>query len=159
MNNCRRAKQLKAGERETHGCHDKTDDSESDYKARVETELSRYLDVGLEVPTSRFNLLAFWKASRETYPNIYAIALDCLPMQPVAVSCERIFSRSEHTDALRDGRMSFRTFETLQRLKFSGGKVRLHDTVWSNLDIEEAFTSYRPAHKYTLDTLLNALPY
>ncbi|KAK7693000.1 hypothetical protein QCA50_002565 [Cerrena zonata] len=142
---------------EPNESHNTTGESESDDQAVVEAELSKYLEAGIEVLTSRFNLLTFWKASKETYPNIYAIVLDCLPMQVNSISIARILWTSEHTYALRGGQISFQTFERLQRLKFSGGNVRLHDTVWGHLETEDAFKSELPAYKCPLDSVLRPL--
>ncbi|KIK13434.1 hypothetical protein PISMIDRAFT_44079, partial [Pisolithus microcarpus 441] len=38
--------------------------------------------------------LSFWAVSRSTYPTLYRIAMDYLPIQASAVPCERVFSSS-----------------------------------------------------------------
>ncbi|KAJ6492756.1 hypothetical protein C8R47DRAFT_975538, partial [Mycena vitilis] len=49
---------------------------------------------------------------------LYRVALDVLPVQASAVPCERVFSSSKETDALRRGNLSPAVMEMLQILKF-----------------------------------------
>ena len=77
------------------------------------------------------------QTSQGTYPHLYRVALDLMPLQVERVSCKRIFSTSEHTKALLDGRISLNQFETLERIKYSSGKACLQDIVWKNLERED----------------------
>lgn len=52
------------------------------------------------------------------FPTLYVVALDVLPVQASAVPCERVFSSSKETDALRRGNLSPTVIEMLQILKF-----------------------------------------
>ena len=69
------------------------------------------------------------------------------------VSCKRIFSTSEHTKALLDGRISLKQFETLERIKYSSGKACLQDVVWKNLEIEDEVKGTLPDEEM-LESLL-----
>jgi hypothetical protein len=51
------------------------------------------------------------------HPLLFPIALDVLPVQASAVPCERIFSSSKETFALRRSLLSASTLEVLQVLK------------------------------------------
>src|SRR5712691_8225705 len=51
------------------------------------------------------------------HPLLFPIALDVLPVQASAVPCERIFSSSKETCALRRSLLSASTLEVLQVLK------------------------------------------
>ena len=51
------------------------------------------------------------------HPLLFPVALDVLPVQASAVSCERIFSSSKETCALRCSLLSASTLEVLQFLK------------------------------------------
>ncbi|KAJ7737611.1 hypothetical protein DFH07DRAFT_752988, partial [Mycena maculata] len=60
------------------------------------------------------------------FPYLFSAALDVLPVQASAVPCERIFSSSKETDALRRGSLSSKMFEMLQILKFIYRQDRLN---------------------------------
>ncbi|KDQ06612.1 hypothetical protein BOTBODRAFT_121261, partial [Botryobasidium botryosum FD-172 SS1] len=62
------------------------------------------------------------------YPILYKIALDVLPIQASAVSCERIFSSSKETCTTRRNRLSPLMIEALQMLKFAFKQDRLDFT-------------------------------
>ena len=49
---------------------------------------------------------------------MYCVALDVLPAQASAVSCERMFSSSKETDTLCRNRLSPEVMEALQILKY-----------------------------------------
>lgn len=51
------------------------------------------------------------------HPLLFPVALDVLPVQASAVPCERIFSSSKETCALRRSLLSASTLEVLQVLK------------------------------------------
>ncbi|KAJ7458159.1 hypothetical protein FB451DRAFT_981282, partial [Mycena latifolia] len=53
-----------------------------------------------------------------------------LPVQASAVPCERVFSSSKETDALRRGNMSPTVMEMLQILKFIYRNGRISFTHW-----------------------------
>lgn len=57
------------------------------------------------------------KTNYTTYPTLFAIAMDYLPIQASAVPCERIFSSSAETDTKRRNRISPLLMEALQMLK------------------------------------------
>ena len=93
------------------------------------------------------------QTNKNIYPNIYAASLDYLPIQPVSVSCKRIFQTTEDTAALIAGKMSWRVFEARQRLRFAEGKEILQDTVWEHLNyLSPTFTD-----RYSLEHILKAI--
>ena len=93
------------------------------------------------------------QTSQETYPHLYRVALDLIPYQVAHVSCKQIFSTSEHREALLDGRISLKQFETLERVKYSSGKACLQDAVWFNLEIEDKVKGALPDEEM-LESLL-----
>ena len=54
-----------------------------------------------------------------TFPTIFRIAMDYLPIQASAVPCERVFSSSAETNTKKQNRISPALMEALQVLKFS----------------------------------------
>ena len=68
------------------------------------------------------------QANRTTYPTIFAIAMDYLPIQASSVPCERVFSSSVETDTKRRNHISPLMMEALQMLKFQIRKERLDFT-------------------------------
>ena len=96
------------------------------------------------------------QTSQETYPHLYRVALDLIPFQVEYVSCKRIFSTSEHTKALLDGRISLKQFETLERIKYSSGKACLQDVVRSNLEFEDRVKGTLP-DKAMLKSILDSV--
>lgn len=63
-----------------------------------------------------------------SFPTLYAIAMDYIPIQASAVPCERVFSSSAETDTKRRNRISSLLMEALQMLKFYFKKERLNFT-------------------------------
>ncbi|KAJ7835665.1 hypothetical protein B0H14DRAFT_2187595, partial [Mycena olivaceomarginata] len=59
---------------------------------------------------------------------LFRLALDVLPAQASAVPCERVFSSSKETDALRRSSLSPTVMEMLQILKFIYRKGRISFT-------------------------------
>ncbi|KAJ7629620.1 hypothetical protein B0H17DRAFT_962751, partial [Mycena rosella] len=59
------------------------------------------------------------------FTALFRVALDVLPVQASAVPCERVFSSSKETDALRRGNLSLTVMEMLQILKFIYRKGRV----------------------------------
>lgn len=70
------------------------------------------------------------------YPYMHRVALDVLPAQASAVSCERVFSSSKETDSLHRNQLSPEVMEALQILKYIYKQARLNFT--SDLVAEEA---------------------
>lgn len=66
--------------------------------------------------------------NRVTFPTLFLMAMDYLPIQASAVPCERVFSSSAETDTKRRNRISPLTMEALQMLKFYLKKSRLDFT-------------------------------
>src|SRR6267154_1998571 len=65
---------------------------------------------------------------RKTYPTLFAIAMDYLPVQASTVSCEQVFSSSAETDTKKWNRISETLMEALQMLKYGLKKERLNFT-------------------------------
>ena len=63
-----------------------------------------------------------------SFPTLFDIAMDYLPIQASAVPCERVFSSSAETDTKRCNRISPLLMESLQMLKFHLKKERLNVT-------------------------------
>jgi hAT family C-terminal dimerisation region len=61
-----------------------------------------------------------------TFPTLFKMAMDYLPIQASAVPCERIFSSSAETDTKKRNRISPLLMEALQMLKFYLKKERLN---------------------------------
>lgn len=72
-----------------------------------------------------------------TFPTLFAIAMDYLPIQASAVPCERIFSSSAETDTKKRNRISPVLMEALQMLKLYLKKERLSFTnAWMTTEKE-----------------------
>ena len=63
-----------------------------------------------------------------SFPTLFAMAMDYLPIQASSVPCERIFSSSAETDTKRRNRISPLLMEALQMLKLHLKKDRLNFT-------------------------------
>ncbi|KIM60351.1 hypothetical protein SCLCIDRAFT_52033, partial [Scleroderma citrinum Foug A] len=70
--------------------------------------------------------LSFWEGARVSFPTIYAITLDYLPIQASAIPCEHVFSSSSDTDIKKRNHISPTLMEALQMLKFWIKKDRLN---------------------------------
>ncbi|KAJ2918846.1 hypothetical protein MD484_g1605, partial [Candolleomyces efflorescens] len=94
---------------------------EEDKKA-VEEEIIKWEKDGVirddDPEMEHFDLLRFWQSNQTVYPLLWRLAIDTLPMQASAVPCERAFSSSKETDALRRSSLSPLMMEMLQILKF-----------------------------------------
>jgi len=69
---------------------------ESRELATVIEEYESYVKGPLSKPGT--NLLQFWSMSDSTFPTIYSIAMDYLPIQASSVPSEQVFSSSAETD-------------------------------------------------------------
>ncbi|KIJ18259.1 hypothetical protein PAXINDRAFT_71722, partial [Paxillus involutus ATCC 200175] len=78
--------------------------------------------------------LKFWESKRKSYPTIFAIALDHLPIQALAIPYEQIFSSSAETDTKERNQISPTLMEALQMLKYDFKKCRLNFTDRMKLD-------------------------
>jgi hypothetical protein len=63
-----------------------------------------------------------------SFPTLFAMAMDYLPIQASAVPCERIFSSSAETDTKKRNRISPLLMEALQMVKFHLKQNRLNFT-------------------------------
>lgn len=70
-----------------------------------------------------------FQVNSASFPTLFAMAMDFLPIQATAVPCERVFSSSAETDTKRRNRISPLLMEALQMLKFKLKKNRLDFTV------------------------------
>jgi hypothetical protein len=114
---------------------------ESRELATVTEEYESYIRGPLSKPGT--NLLQFWSMSDSTFPTIYSIAMDYLPIQASSVPSERVFSSSAETDTHKRNHIHPLLMEALQMLKFGLKKSRLDFmTGWavneaSMMDVEE----------------------
>jgi hypothetical protein len=69
------------------------------------------------------------QSNHTTYPTIFEIAMDYLPIQASSVPCEKVFSSSAETDTKQRNHISPLIMEALQRLKFQLRKECLDFTV------------------------------
>jgi hypothetical protein len=65
------------------------------------------------------------QANEFTYPTIFKIAMDYLPVQASSVPCERVFSSSSETDTKKRNRLATDLMEGLQLRKYKLKKERL----------------------------------
>lgn len=63
-----------------------------------------------------------------TFPTLFKMAMDYLPIQASAVPSERVFSSSAETDTKKRNRINPLLMEALQMLKFYLKKERLNFT-------------------------------
>ena len=59
------------------------------------------------------------QANEWTYPTIFKIAMDYLPVQASSVPCERVFSSSGETDTKKRNRIALELMEALQIRKYN----------------------------------------
>ena len=67
-----------------------------------------------------------FQVNRETFPTIFKIALDYLPIQASSVPCERAFSSSAEMDTKKRNQIQPDLMEALQLLKYGYKQNRLH---------------------------------
>jgi hypothetical protein len=107
----------------------------ADDKNTVEKELNRWVADPLWLKSQPLNLVRFWdvrfcfpqliiqvtiylaQESEMSYPLMFRVALDILPVQASAAPCERIFSSSKETCIVRRSLLSASLVEILQVLK------------------------------------------
>jgi hAT family C-terminal dimerisation region len=77
---------------------------------------------------SMFKLLNCQQAHEHTFPTIFRITMDYLPIQASAVPCERVFSSSAETNIKKRNRIRPELMEAIQVLKFALKKSRLDFT-------------------------------
>ncbi|KIK14138.1 hypothetical protein PISMIDRAFT_117578 [Pisolithus microcarpus 441] len=82
----------------------------------VDQEFSTYVTASISPPGS--DPLSFWQLSRTTYPTIFCITMDYLPIQASSVPHEHIFSSSSGTTTKCQNCISPILMEALQMLKF-----------------------------------------
>ncbi|TFY65471.1 hypothetical protein EVJ58_g1962 [Rhodofomes roseus] len=129
-----------------------------DYKA-VELELERYLkDNNIGTIDEGADLYRYWGERKTEYPYMYRVALDVLPAQASAVSCERMFSSSKETDTLRRNRLSPEVMEALQILKYFYKQERLNFAS-QLLAREDDYTIEGPITEAAMDELLRTGQY
>ena len=108
----------------------------------VEQEYQAYIMAPLS--PKNINILKFWEVqwttdfiacidkisqvNGATFPTLFQMALDYLPIQASSVPCERIFSSSAETDTKKRNRISPLLMEALQMLKFHLKKEHLNFT-------------------------------
>ena len=67
----------------------------------------------------------------ESFPTLYTMAMDYLPIQASSVSCKRVFSSSSKMDMKKHNHINGLLMEALQMLKFG--------LKWDHLSINECF--------------------
>jgi hypothetical protein len=111
----------------------------------VEQEYQAYITAPPSPKT--VDIVKFWEASKQgsssimvtntdvlfqisctAFPTLFAMAMDYLPIQASAVSCERVFSSSAETDTKKRNRIKPELMESLQMLKYHLKKERLNFT-------------------------------
>ncbi|KAG8729906.1 hypothetical protein FRC10_003305 [Ceratobasidium sp. 414] len=106
-------------------------DTEARNEAIVDEEFTRYMNAGL-TPTEKmgsFELTDFWKCHQYTYPLLFRIAMDVLPVQASSVSSERVFSSSKLTCTSERNRITPENMEYLQVLKHALARKRRNPTL------------------------------
>jgi len=81
--------------------------------------------------------LIFWESQRLSFPTVFAIAMDYLPIQASSVPCEHVFPSSVDTDTKKGNRISPLLVEALQMLKYDFRKGRLTFTSRLKLDARD----------------------
>jgi hAT family C-terminal dimerisation region len=74
---------------------------------------------------SMFKLLNCRQVHEHTFPTIFRIAMDYLPIQASTVLCERVFSSSAETNTKKRNRIRPELMEAIQVLKFALKKAAL----------------------------------
>ena len=99
------------------------------------------VDCYLAVPVSAIvNSISFWQVcgifnlidtcllclqeNQDTFPTLFKLAMDILPIQASSVPCERVFSSSKETITARRNSLGPSLVEALQLLKYAAKKGR-----------------------------------
>ncbi len=99
-------------------------------RQRVDAEVLRYtVDPNVTMATTSFNILEWWQMHRFSYPLLWKVARDVLPVQASSVPCERVFSSSKHTTGQQRNTLQPGIVEKLQIMKFGLKQDRLNFTV------------------------------
>ncbi|EIW74484.1 hypothetical protein CONPUDRAFT_36856, partial [Coniophora puteana RWD-64-598 SS2] len=69
--------------------------------------------------------LKYWEGKRDTFPTLFAMAMDFMPIQASSVPSERVFSSAAETNTKKRNRLSSTMLEITQILKFGLKKERL----------------------------------
>jgi hypothetical protein len=113
------------------------------HQATIEQEYLSYITAPLS--SVSMDIIKFWEVRRSwhyyrtvrlidsqvngtTFPTLFKMAMNYLPVQASAVPCERIFSLSAETDMKKQNRISPLLMEALQMLKFHLKKECLNFT-------------------------------
>ncbi|QRW08619.1 hypothetical protein RhiLY_07618 [Ceratobasidium sp. AG-Ba] len=106
-----------------HSNHNSTPATRPNTDARdqmlVDKEFARYMEdkTVSNKQMGSFNLTEYWKVHQYTYPLIFRIAMDVLPVQASSVLSERVFSSSKQTCTSDRNRITPENMEYLQVLK------------------------------------------
>lgn len=93
----------------------------------LESDILQYWKVSTLVQSLCHLLMNVIPQLRQTsFPTLYAMAMDYLPIQASSVSCERVFSSSSETDTKKRNRINGLLMEALQMLKFALKRDRLN---------------------------------
>jgi hypothetical protein len=133
----------------------------------IEQEYQTYITAPLSL--KNVNIIKFWEVIAEfdfvifideilqvngaTFPTLFQMAMDYLPIQASSVPCERIFSSSAETDTKKRNRISPLLMEALQMLKFHLKKDRLN-FVQDWLTMEDQMTEDEPDEEDLLHKLV-----
>jgi len=93
-------------------------------KQTVEQEYHAYVTSPLS--SKQTDILKFWEFNGDTFPTIFAMAMDYLPIQASAVPCERVFFSGAETDTKQRNHIHPDLMEALQMQKFLLKKERLN---------------------------------
>ena len=104
-----------------------------------------------------FSLLNCRQAHEHTFPTVFRIAMDYLPIQASAVPCERVFSSSAETDTKKRNRIRHELMEAIQVLKFALKKSRLNFTAHLQLP-EHSMSKDGPDPTNSLSEMLKMNP-
>ncbi|CAA7267873.1 unnamed protein product [Cyclocybe aegerita] len=83
---------------ERYGLNDLMDftDNNTHRNQGINEEFAAYFTAPLSEKGT--DILKFWEIHESSFPTLFAIALDYLLIQALAVPCERVFSSSAETD-------------------------------------------------------------
>ena len=77
--------------------------------------------------------------NQPTFPTLFAMMIDYLPIQATSIPCERVFLSSAETDTKQRNRISPALMEALQMLKFNLKKEHLSFTAAWMTEVKEMF--------------------